>query len=109
MSSASKVSSFDWYAMWLIVSAWLFCEAGDSKQSKQILARIRSLSTSAQTLVSLDVEPSGRTLTLQAEQHYLDGRIGLHTAFDMFKTDLFMSGLTESSKLLGFATVENVG
>jgi len=35
----------------------------------------------------------------QADDFYLDGRIGLHEAFNHFKTDLWMSSLTESSGL----------
>lgn len=32
-----------------------------------------------------------------AEEHYLNGRIWLQDAFEIFKSDLFMSSLTESS------------
>lgn len=34
---------------------------------------------------------------VQAEEFYLHGRIALDNAFNVFKTDLFMSSLTESS------------
>lgn len=37
-------------------------------------------------------------LMYQAEDLFLDGRIGLHTAFSHFKTDLEMSSLTDSSE-----------
>lgn len=34
----------------------------------------------------------------QPDDLFLSGRIGLHEAFDHFKTDLWMSSLTESSE-----------
>ncbi|KAK8870007.1 hypothetical protein IAR55_000577 [Kwoniella newhampshirensis] len=62
--------------------AWLLREAGGKEECEAILAQIKSLPSSSMT---------------KAEELLLEGRIALHEAFTQFKTDLFMSSLTESA------------
>ncbi|OCF35317.1 hypothetical protein I316_02863 [Kwoniella heveanensis BCC8398] len=62
--------------------AWLLREAGAKDECEMLLAQLRSLSSSTET---------------KAEELLLEGRIALHEAFNTFKTDLFMSSLTESA------------
>ncbi|WVF72384.1 hypothetical protein IAT40_007199 [Kwoniella sp. CBS 6097] len=62
--------------------AWLLREAGSKEECELLLAQLRALSSSTET---------------KAEELLLEGRIALHEAFNTFKTDLFMSSLTESA------------
>ncbi|WVQ98549.1 hypothetical protein IAU59_005675 [Kwoniella sp. CBS 9459] len=62
--------------------AWLLREAGSEEDCRLLLAQLRCLSSSTET---------------KAEELLLEGRIALHEAFNTFKTDLFMSSLTESA------------
>nr|XP_019013302.1 uncharacterized protein I206_01368 [Kwoniella pini CBS 10737]OCF52083.1 hypothetical protein I206_01368 [Kwoniella pini CBS 10737] len=62
--------------------AWLLKEAGSKEECEELLAQIKNLPSSTETT---------------AEQLLLEGRIALHEAFNTFKTDLFMSSLTESA------------
>ncbi|WVQ78257.1 hypothetical protein IAT38_000341 [Cryptococcus sp. DSM 104549] len=62
--------------------AWLLREAGSKEECEQLLVQMRGLPSSTET---------------KAEELLLQGRIALHEAFNQFKTDLFMSSLTESA------------
>ncbi|WVR04981.1 hypothetical protein IAU60_001993 [Kwoniella sp. DSM 27419] len=62
--------------------AWLLREAGSKEECEALLLQIRSLPMSTES---------------KAEELLLEGRIALHEAFNTFKTDLFMSSLTESA------------
>nr|XP_031857742.1 uncharacterized protein CI109_006837 [Kwoniella shandongensis]KAA5524814.1 hypothetical protein CI109_006837 [Kwoniella shandongensis] len=62
--------------------AWLLREAGGREESEALLAQIKNLPSSSMA---------------KAEELLLEGRIALHEAFNQFKTDLFMSSLTESA------------
>ncbi|WWC85253.1 uncharacterized protein L201_000115 [Kwoniella dendrophila CBS 6074] len=62
--------------------AWLLKEAGSKEECENLLSQIRNLPSSTET---------------KAEELLLEGRIALHEAFSTFKTDLFMSSLTESA------------
>nr|XP_019042993.1 hypothetical protein I302_08702 [Kwoniella bestiolae CBS 10118]OCF21923.1 hypothetical protein I302_08702 [Kwoniella bestiolae CBS 10118] len=62
--------------------AWLLKEAGSKEECEELLSQIKSLPASTET---------------KAEELLLEGRIALHEAFNTFKTDLFMSSLTESA------------
>ncbi|WVN89000.1 uncharacterized protein L203_104216 [Cryptococcus depauperatus CBS 7841] len=62
--------------------AWLLREAGSKKDCEQLLIKIKNLPSSPQT---------------RAEELILQGNIALHEAVNQFKTDLFMSSLTESA------------
>ncbi|WVQ70354.1 uncharacterized protein L199_008581 [Kwoniella botswanensis] len=62
--------------------AWLLKEAGSKEECEELLCQIKSLPASTEN---------------QAEELLLEGRIALHEAFNTFKTDLFMSSLTESA------------
>ena len=71
--------------------AWLLRESGTGDVCEQTLHQIVSLSSSS---------------VMKADNLYLDGRMGLHEAFKQFKTDLFMSSLTESSMRPLFTLIE---
>ncbi|OXH40985.1 separase [Cryptococcus neoformans] len=62
--------------------AWLLREAGSKEECAQLLSKLKNL-------------PS--TTEIKAEELLLQGRIALHEAIKQFKTDLFMSSLTESA------------
>ncbi|WRT66903.1 uncharacterized protein IL334_003868 [Kwoniella shivajii] len=62
--------------------AWLLKEAGSKEECEELLLQIKGLPSSTQT---------------KADELLLEGRIALHEAFNTFKTDLFMSSLTESA------------
>nr|XP_018264106.1 uncharacterized protein I303_03986 [Kwoniella dejecticola CBS 10117]OBR86264.1 hypothetical protein I303_03986 [Kwoniella dejecticola CBS 10117] len=62
--------------------AWLLKEAGSKQECEELLQQIRSLPSSTET---------------KAKELLLEGKIALHEAFNTFKTDLFMSSLTESA------------
>ncbi|WWD01675.1 hypothetical protein V866_008621 [Kwoniella sp. B9012] len=62
--------------------AWLLKEAGSKEEYEELLSQIKSLPASTEN---------------KAEVLLLEGRIALHEAFNTFKTDLFMSSLTESA------------
>jgi separase len=81
--------------------AWLLREAGFEDDSEQILEQIKAL-TAGESDVSVPLSDglSWKAADSQAEDLYLDGRIALHEAFNHFKTDLWMSSLTESSNLI---------
>lgn len=46
----------------------------------------------------LELRDMSPTPNLKAEELYLDGRISLQEAFEHFKSDLWMSSLTDSSE-----------
>ncbi|OCF72123.1 hypothetical protein I204_07388 [Kwoniella mangroviensis CBS 8886] len=62
--------------------AWLLKEAGSKEECEELLSQIKTLPASTEN---------------KAEELLLEGRIALHEAFNTFKTDLFMSSLTESA------------
>lgn len=62
--------------------AWLLREAGSKEECMQLLAKVKNLPSTTQ---------------IKAEEFLLQGRIALHEAIQQFKTDLFMSSLTESA------------
>ncbi|WVQ71462.1 hypothetical protein IAR50_000999 [Cryptococcus sp. DSM 104548] len=66
----------------LVQHAWLLREAGTKHECEELLARIKALPYSRYT---------------RSQELLLHGRIALHEAFVQFKTDLFMSSLTESA------------
>ncbi|ODO11404.1 hypothetical protein I350_00183 [Cryptococcus amylolentus CBS 6273] len=66
----------------LVQHAWLLREAGTKDECERLLARIKGL-------------PHSRYI--KSQELLLYGRIALHEAFVQFKTDLFMSSLTESA------------
>ena len=65
---------------------------------EQLLQQVKHLAASIGSKVRSATDREQTAHSLQADDLLLDGRVGLREALNRFKTDLFMSSLTESSK-----------
>lgn len=73
--------------------AWLLKEAGCDDEYSEVLEQLQRV---PEDTVSSDHHFA--VLTSQSENLFLEAKVAMHEAFDCFKTDLFMSSLTESSE-----------
>jgi hypothetical protein len=77
----------------------MFREAGMADQCAHLLSQVEGLANNADSKVCSEGEGCHRANVFpQADDLLLSGRIELKEAFDHFKTDLWMSSLTESSE-----------